>query len=61
VSGVDQTGEVRAVERDDHPFFLATLYQPQLRSSPGAPHPVWLGFLRACELVTPGRRIAHQG
>ena len=49
VAGVDDTGEVRVVERDDHPFFLATLYQPQLRSSPGAPHPVWVGFLEACQ------------
>ncbi len=48
VSGVDDTGEVRSVERDDHPFFLATLYQPQLRSSPKRPHPVWLGFVEAC-------------
>jgi CTP synthase (UTP-ammonia lyase) len=48
VSGVDATGEVRAVERDDHPFFLATLYQPQLRSTPDEPHPVWLGFVAAC-------------
>jgi CTP synthase (UTP-ammonia lyase) len=48
VAGVDDTGEVRAVERPDHPFFVATLYQPQLRSSPGAPHPVWSGFLAAC-------------
>jgi CTP synthase (UTP-ammonia lyase) len=48
VSGVDDTGEVRAVERSDHPFFVATLYQPQLRSTSDAPHPIWLGFLRAC-------------
>lgn len=47
VSGVDGTGEVRAVERPDHPFFLATLYQPQLRSTAGSPHPVWLGFIEA--------------
>jgi CTP synthase (UTP-ammonia lyase) len=47
VSGVDDTGEVRAIERTDHPFFLGTLYQPQLRSTPEAPHPVWLGFLDA--------------
>lgn len=46
-------GEVCAVERPDHPFFLATLYQPQLRSTTAAPHPVWLGFLRACERALP--------
>jgi CTP synthase (UTP-ammonia lyase) len=48
VCGIDDTGEVRAIERTDHPFFMATLYQPQLRSTPSEPHPVWLGFLEAC-------------
>jgi CTP synthase (UTP-ammonia lyase) len=48
VSGVDDTGEVRAIERADHPFFVGTLYQPQLRSTAAEPHPVWLGFLEAC-------------
>jgi CTP synthase (UTP-ammonia lyase) len=47
VAGVDRTGEVRAIERPDHPFFVATLYQPQLSSTPDRPHPVFLGFLRA--------------
>ena len=47
VAGVDDTGEVRAIERTDHPFFVATLYLPQLQSTVDAPHPVWLGFLDA--------------
>ena len=47
VSATDGTGEARAVERPDHPFFVATLYQPQLRSTPGSPHPVFVGLLRA--------------
>jgi len=47
VAAVDGTGEVRAIERSDHPFFLATLYQPQLRSAPGHPHPVFGGLLKA--------------
>ena len=40
-------GETRAVELAEHPFFLATLFQPQLSSRPEAPHPFWLAFLRA--------------
>src|SRR4051794_20110459 len=48
VSGIDRAGEVRAIERADHPFFVGTLYQPQLRSTPADPHPIWLGFLEAC-------------
>lgn len=47
ISAIDGTGEVRAVERPDHPFFLATLYQPQRRSSAAEPHPVWLAFVDA--------------
>jgi len=49
VSAIDDTGEVRAIERADHPFFMGTLYQPQLRSTPAEPHPVWLGFVNACQ------------
>jgi CTP synthase len=48
VTATDDTGEVRAVERTDHPFFVATLYQPQLSSAPGAPHPLLRGFVEAC-------------
>lgn len=48
VSGMEDDGTVCAVERDDHPFFVATLYQPQLRSSAEGPHPIWLGFVEAC-------------
>jgi CTP synthase (UTP-ammonia lyase) len=47
VAGTDDTGEVRAVERAGHPFFVATLYQPQLNSTARSPHPVFLGFVRA--------------
>jgi len=47
IAATDDTGEVRAVERTDHPFFVGTLYQPQLRSTPHAPHPVFTGFVEA--------------
>jgi CTP synthase (UTP-ammonia lyase) len=47
IAGIDATGEVRAIERVDHPFFVATLYQPQLRSAPARPHPVFVGLLDA--------------
>jgi CTP synthase (UTP-ammonia lyase) len=53
VAGVDDTGEVRAIERDDHPFFVGTLYQPQLRSRHDDPHPVLRGFLRAAAGLPP--------
>ncbi|MEO1062041.1 MAG: hypothetical protein AAFZ07_11525 [Actinomycetota bacterium] len=47
VAAVDELGEVRAIERVDHPFFLGTLYQPQLGSSPDRPHPVFVGLVEA--------------
>jgi CTP synthase (UTP-ammonia lyase) len=40
-------GEIRAIESPVHRFFLATLFQPQLSSKPGKPHPVVIAFLRA--------------
>ncbi len=46
-AATDDTGEVRAIERVDHPFFVGTLYQPQLTTAPGAAHPVFMGLLRA--------------
>jgi CTP synthase (UTP-ammonia lyase) len=47
VAATDGAGGVRAVERPGHPFFIGTLYQPQLKSAPGSPHPVFAGLLRA--------------
>ena len=47
VSAVDETGEVRAVERPDHPFFVGTLYQPQLTTSRETPHPIFTAFVEA--------------
>jgi len=47
VAGVDLDGEVRVVELSDHPFFVGTLYQPQISSAPDSPHPLIVAFLRA--------------
>jgi len=41
-------GEMRAFDLADHPFFVATLFQPQLSSAAARPHPIVRGFLRAC-------------
>jgi len=40
-------GEIRAIESPAHRFFVATLFQPQLSSSAGRPHPIILEFVRA--------------
>ena len=42
-----QQGEARAIESPAHRFFVATLFQPQLSSKPGKPHPIIVEFLRA--------------
>jgi CTP synthase (UTP-ammonia lyase) len=41
-------GEMRALELKLHPFFIGALFQPQLSSSFERPHPIVVGFLRAC-------------
>ena len=47
VSGLGADGEVRIVEIPDHPFFLATLFLPQARSTASRPHPLLAGFAAA--------------
>jgi CTP synthase (UTP-ammonia lyase) len=49
ISAVDDTSEVRAVERSEHTFFFGALYQPQRTSSRDHPHPVWTSFVRAVQ------------
>ncbi len=48
VSGIDDDGEVRVVELPEHPFFIATLYVPQLASTRQDPHPLVCSFVEAC-------------
>ena len=49
VTGVDDDGAARVVELRGHPFFLATLFQPELSAlgEPAAPHPLITAFVRA--------------
>ena len=47
VAALDDEGELRAVERDDRRFWLATLFQPELSSPAGRPHPVIAAFVAA--------------
>ncbi|GAA2627825.1 CTP synthase [Paractinoplanes durhamensis] len=44
-SGHDDAGEVRVAELPEHPFFLATLFQPELHTD--GVHPVIRGFAQA--------------
>jgi CTP synthase (UTP-ammonia lyase) len=47
VSGLGEDGEIRIVELPDHPFFVATLFLPQARSTRPNPHPLLLGYAAA--------------
>jgi CTP synthase (UTP-ammonia lyase) len=48
ISGRDQAGEVRAVELEGHPFFVATLFQPERAGLRGVPSPLVNAFVAAC-------------
>ena len=48
VSARGPEGETRAVELPEHPFYVATLFQPQLASSQEHPHPIIVSYLLAC-------------
>ena len=47
ITGSDAEGEVRAIELPSHPFFVGTLFVPQMRSTADKPHPLVNAFLRA--------------
>lgn len=49
VTAEDTAGEVRAVELRDHPFFVATLFQPERAALVGRVPPLVLAFLEAQE------------
>ncbi|MFF0011888.1 hypothetical protein [Streptomyces sp. NPDC005374] len=57
-SGHDEDGHVRIVELPGHPFFLATLFQPELSGDGSRPHPVVRALARAA--VEHARRRARQ-
>ena len=54
VVGRDEHGEVRAVELRHHPFFVATLYQPERSALKGRSHPLIAGLVRAAARATSG-------
>lgn len=47
VVGTDEDGEARILELPDHPFYVATLFVPQIDSAEARPHPLVIAFLRA--------------
>jgi len=47
IAGFDTDGEARILELDDHPFFVATLFLPQLDSTAERPHPLIMAYLQS--------------
>ncbi len=47
VTGVDTEDEPRVVELIEHPFFIATLYQPERSAISGIVHPLISAYLQA--------------
>ena len=47
----DDAGEVRAMELTGHPFFAATLFQPERRALTGGLPPLVLAFVAAARAV----------
>ena len=48
-SGHDSAGDLRAVELLDHPFFVATLFQPECVALKGITPPLAIALLKACQ------------
>ena len=48
MSGISPDGKlVEIIELENHPFFLATQFHPELKSRPLSPHPLFSGFIKA--------------
>lgn len=50
--GHDSAGDLRAVELLDHPFFVATLFQPERAALKGITPPLAMALLKACQAVS---------
>ena len=61
---------VEMIEIPDHPYFIASQFHPELKSRPDAPHPMFVGLMRAAlvrkrllereEAVSEGAGVEHQ-
>ncbi len=48
ISGASPDGRLaEIIELPEHPFFIATQFHPEFQSRPSAPHPLFLGLVRA--------------
>jgi CTP synthase (UTP-ammonia lyase) len=49
ILGTDADGEARILASPEHPFFVATLFVPQLTSTAERPHPLIVAFVKAAK------------
>ncbi|MFC4064169.1 CTP synthase C-terminal region-related (seleno)protein [Actinoplanes subglobosus] len=56
-TGRDESGAVRVAELADHPFYLATLFQPELAGDGTDPHPIIRGFVAAAGVAQASRSL----
>jgi CTP synthase (UTP-ammonia lyase) len=50
ITAEDDLGDARVIELEDHPFFIATLYQPERSAFRGVRHPVISAFAGAASV-----------
>jgi CTP synthase (UTP-ammonia lyase) len=55
-TGIDLKGEARIAELSEHPFYVATLFLPQISSRPDSPHPLIVAYLKAALAFQTTRR-----
>lgn len=60
-SGFDDSGQVRIMELPGHPFFMGTLFQPELQGDGSQPHPVIRAFAVAAAEQAARRPATGQG
>lgn len=41
--------EIIELDRSVHPFYMGTQGHPEYKSYPGKPHPIFIGFIKACK------------
>jgi CTP synthase len=49
ISAYAESGLVEMVELKDHPWFLGGQFHPEFKSSPIAPHPIFISFIEAAD------------
>jgi CTP synthase len=59
--GFSRDGLVEIVELPQHPFFIASQYHPEFRSTPRDGHPLFTGFIRAARDHKAGKLPAAAG